>query len=74
MLLVLRQWLWHDHSNDMWKVIWENPSYIFFREIPGAPVGAEQVPLTAGRSLSIRISFRWEARFSSTPCYPRLLR
>lgn len=32
----------------------ENPSYIFFREVTGdGPIGAEQVVLTAGRSLAV---------------------
>jgi membrane-bound lytic murein transglycosylase A len=32
----------------------ENPSYVFFREITGdGPIGAEQVVLTAGRSLAV---------------------
>jgi len=55
-MLLLRQWL-HDHPNDMWQVIWENPSYIFFREISGDPLGSEQVPLTAGRSLAVDQNF-----------------
>jgi membrane-bound lytic murein transglycosylase A len=52
----LREWL-HDHPNDMWQVMWENPSYIFFAERPGDPVGTEQAPLTAGRSLAVDQSF-----------------
>jgi membrane-bound lytic murein transglycosylase A len=34
----------------------ENPSYVFFREMPagdGGPVGALGVPLTAGRSIAV---------------------
>ena len=36
----------------------ENPSYVFFREISGeGPLGAQQVPLTAGRSLAVDRGF-----------------
>jgi membrane-bound lytic murein transglycosylase A len=36
----------------------ENPSYIFFREISGeGPLGAQQVPLTPGRSLAVDRAF-----------------
>jgi membrane-bound lytic murein transglycosylase A len=36
----------------------ENPSYVFFREVPGdGPVGAERVVLTAGRSLAVDRAF-----------------
>jgi membrane-bound lytic murein transglycosylase A len=42
----------------------ENPSYVFFREIPSlsrspgeGPLGAQQVPLTAGRSLAVDRAF-----------------
>jgi membrane-bound lytic murein transglycosylase A len=42
----------------------ENPSYVFFREIPSVrdglgegPLGAQQVPLTAGRSLAVDRAF-----------------
>ena len=35
-----------------------NPSYVFFRELSGdAPLGAQQVPLTPGRSLAVDRSF-----------------
>lgn len=53
---LLRQWL-YDHPNDMWKLMWENPSYIYFREMAGDPVGTEQVPLTPGRSLAVDMRF-----------------
>jgi membrane-bound lytic murein transglycosylase A len=49
---LLRQWL-YDHPSDMWQVMWENTSYIFFRELKGDPVGTENVTLTAGRSLAV---------------------
>ena len=36
----------------------ENPSYVFFREISGdGPLGAQLVPLTAGRSLAVDRAF-----------------
>lgn len=36
----------------------ENPSYVFFREITGeGPLGAQLVPLTAGRSLAVDRAF-----------------
>ncbi len=53
---VLRQWL-YDHPNDMWHVMWANPSYIFFQEMNGGPFGAEKVALTPGRSLAVDSSF-----------------
>jgi membrane-bound lytic murein transglycosylase A len=43
------------------KVMWHNASYVFFRELKGdeagAPLGALNVPLTAGRSLAFDPSF-----------------
>lgn len=40
-----------DQAADLMR---ENPRYIFFREIVGAgPIGAQGVPLTAGRSLAV---------------------
>lgn len=53
---VLRQWL-YDHPNEMWQVMWENPTYIFFREMKGDPVGTQQVPLTPGRSLAVDLRY-----------------
>src|SRR5207237_9934061 len=36
----------------------ENPSYVFFRQIPGdGPLGAQRVVLTAGRSLAVDRAF-----------------
>ncbi len=41
------------------KILWVNKSYIFFRKLnnrqskQGGPIGAMQVPLTAGRSLAV---------------------
>ena len=40
------------------KVLYQNPSYVFFRELRGdGPVGAEGVALTAGRSLAVDPAF-----------------
>jgi membrane-bound lytic murein transglycosylase A len=44
------------------RVMWHNASYVFFRELKsrddqGAPLGAMQVALTAGRSLAIDPSY-----------------
>lgn len=52
----LRQWL-YDHPGDMWKVMWENTKYIFFRESQGDPIGTQQVPLTPGRSIAVDMRF-----------------
>jgi membrane-bound lytic murein transglycosylase A len=49
---LLRQWL-SAHPNEMSDVLWQNASYIFFRENPSGAVGAEQVPLTPNRSLAV---------------------
>jgi membrane-bound lytic murein transglycosylase A len=37
------------------EVMWENKAYVFFRELPsaGGPIGAHDIPLTAGRSLAV---------------------
>jgi membrane-bound lytic murein transglycosylase A len=53
---VLRQWL-YDHPADMWKVMWENKSYIFFKETQGDPTGTEQVGLTPGRSIAVDMRY-----------------
>lgn len=52
----IKQWL-GDHPGDMWQAMWENTSYVFFREIQGDPVGTQQVPLTPGRSLAVDVKF-----------------
>jgi len=50
---LLRQWL-YDNPDQMWPTMWENTSYIFFRELKGkATIGAQKVPLTADRSLAV---------------------
>jgi len=53
----IRGWL-TAHPGEARKLMDENPSYVFFRELTGpGPVGAEGVVLTAGRSLAIDRSF-----------------
>ncbi|WEK51055.1 MAG: MltA domain-containing protein [Candidatus Kaistia colombiensis] len=53
----IRAWL-ADHPDQASEVIWQNRSYIFFREAavqdPAlGPIAAAKVPLTAGRSLAV---------------------
>jgi len=49
----IRQWL-DANPNDAGTLMQENASYIFFRRLDGdAPVGAQGVPLTSGRSLAV---------------------
>lgn len=49
----IRQWL-DEHPAEADALMQENTSYIFFRRLDGdAPVGAQGVPLTAGRSLAV---------------------
>ena len=52
----LKQWLKADSERGK-LVMWQNASYVFFRELKGAeakgPLGAMSTPLTAGRSLAI---------------------
>jgi membrane-bound lytic murein transglycosylase A len=53
----LKQWLKADPERGK-KVMWQNASYVFFRELKGAeqakgPLGAMQAPLTPGRSLAV---------------------
>lgn len=52
----IKQWM-YDHPNDMWQLMWENSSYVFFRPLTGDPVGSQQAPLTAGRSLAVDSTF-----------------
>ncbi|HEX9881559.1 MAG TPA: MltA domain-containing protein [Hyphomicrobium sp.] len=56
-LASLRKWLRADRTRGQ-KVMWQNQSFIFFRELKGhsgadGPLGAQSVPLTAGRSLAV---------------------
>jgi membrane-bound lytic murein transglycosylase A len=48
---VLREWL-TAHPEEQVRVLRHNESYVFFRLLPGAPVGSLGVPLTAGRSIA----------------------
>jgi membrane-bound lytic murein transglycosylase A len=54
-MTALQAWLRADPERGK-QVMWQNTSYVFFREIKddtGAPLGAMRVPLTAMRSLAI---------------------
>ncbi len=59
-LQALRKWLRADRARGQ-KVMWQNASFIFFRELKGheaeGPLGAMSVPLTAGRSLAVDTAF-----------------
>ncbi len=53
----IRQWL-RDHPEKADDLIWQNRSYIFFREAPVddlnvGQIAAAKVPLTAGRSIAV---------------------
>jgi membrane-bound lytic murein transglycosylase A len=49
----LHDWI-ADHGEAGAALMRENPSYVFFKEIPGdGPYGSEHVVLTAGRSLAV---------------------
>ena len=50
----LGKWLRDDKERGQ-KVMWQNQSFIFFRELDDSegPMGAMQVPLTPGRSLAV---------------------
>jgi membrane-bound lytic murein transglycosylase A len=55
----LAAWLRADPERGR-KVMWQNSSYVFFREIKddvGSPLGAMRVPLTPGRSLAVDPSY-----------------
>ena len=53
----LRAWL-RDHPAEAQDLMNKNRSYVFFREIEGdGPIGAQGVPLTAGRSIAIDPGF-----------------
>ncbi|MBF0400204.1 MAG: MltA domain-containing protein [Magnetococcales bacterium] len=47
----LRQWLL-DHPAENQRLLFANPSYVFFRELQGDPVGNINVPLTPYRSIA----------------------
>jgi membrane-bound lytic murein transglycosylase A len=53
----IRQWL-EEHPEEAAEVMQKNASYVFFQKIEGeGPLGAEGVPLTAGRSLAVDRKF-----------------
>jgi membrane-bound lytic murein transglycosylase A len=64
----LAKWLKADPERGK-QVMWQNASYVFFRELKGdeagAPLGAINVALTPGRSLALDPSFHW----LGTPVY-----
>lgn len=53
----IRAWM-KTHPQEGAALRRENPSYVFFREIAGeGPLGAQRVPLSAGRSLAVDRAF-----------------
>jgi membrane-bound lytic murein transglycosylase A len=53
----IKEWI-RAHPEQGKKLLDDNPSYVFFREIKGAtPLGAEGAVLTAGRSLAVDRAF-----------------
>ncbi|MEO8275499.1 MAG: murein transglycosylase A [Thermoanaerobaculia bacterium] len=55
-LQTIRAWL-RAHPDGADEVMRTNRSYVFFRVLPGAPVGAAGVELTPGRSLAVDSRF-----------------
>ena len=56
-LQAIREWM-AKHQAEARNLMWQNESYIFFRDNPNAganegPPGAQHVPLTPGRSLAV---------------------
>jgi membrane-bound lytic murein transglycosylase A len=56
----LRKWLLADAERGR-QVMWQNKSFVFFREIEGAdadgPMGVLDIPLTPGRSLAVDTTY-----------------
>lgn len=56
----LKQWL-RDNPERMREVLWQNSSYVFFRELlpteAQGPLGVLEIPLTPGRSLAVDTRF-----------------
>ncbi|MBT8458708.1 MAG: murein transglycosylase [Boseongicola sp.] len=57
----IKGWV-RDNPGKGLKMLWHNPSYIFFREIEGlaeskGPIGAMNRPITAGRSVAVDPNF-----------------
>ncbi|MEO8197798.1 MAG: murein transglycosylase A [Thermoanaerobaculia bacterium] len=55
-LQTIRHWL-RTHPEEADEVMRANRSYVFFRVLPGAPVGAAGIELTPGRSLAVDTKF-----------------
>ncbi len=55
-LQTIRHWL-RGHPDEANEIMDANRSYVFFRVLPGAPVGAAGVELTPGRSLAVDTRF-----------------
>jgi len=56
-MMTIREWM-NQHPEAGAVLRRENPSYVFFRELPGdGPIGAEGVVLTAERSIAIDRAF-----------------
>lgn len=47
----LRKWL-QEHPDDRDRILFSNPSYVFFRKLEGGPFGNIQVSLTTGHSIA----------------------
>lgn len=56
----LKDWL-RKNPDKMREVLWQNRSYVFFRELKGeqaeGPMGVLEIPLTPGRSLAVDTRF-----------------
>lgn len=53
----IRRWL-EDHPEQATELLHRNPSYVFFRELPGdGPIGSQGVVLSPGRSLAVDRKF-----------------
>jgi membrane-bound lytic murein transglycosylase A len=59
-LQALKAWL-RSNPQQMREVLWQNKSYVFFRELAGeeaeGPLGVLEIPLTPGRSLALDTAF-----------------
>lgn len=58
----LKKWLQEDAERGR-QAMWQNRSYVFFRELVGAQAGSAlgvlEIPLTEGRSLAVDTGFHW---------------
>jgi membrane-bound lytic murein transglycosylase A len=59
-LEALKEWL-RTNADRAKAVMWKNQSYVFFRELPrdsaNGPIGANNIPLQAGRSLAVDTTY-----------------